>query len=51
MKKKMIQEGLLDKYGKPNENTPSNWLSSYEDYNVQVKTESNEQQVPHKKVF
>lgn len=24
----MIKEGLLDKYGKPNENTPENWRES-----------------------
>ena len=28
-KKAMIQKGLLDKYGKPNENTPKNWVSTY----------------------
>jgi len=38
VKKEMIKQGLLDKYGKPNENTPKNWSSSYVDYNV--KTES-----------
>merc|ERR1739844_386529 len=38
VKKDMIKQGLLDKYGKPNENTPKNWSSSYVDYNV--KTES-----------
>jgi len=38
VKKDMIKQGLLDKYGKPNENTPSNWRSSYVDYNI--KTES-----------
>jgi len=38
VKKEMIKQGLLDKYGKPNENTPKNWTSSYVDYNV--KTES-----------
>jgi len=38
IKKDMIKQGLLDKYGKPNENTPKNWTSSYVDYNV--KTES-----------
>lgn len=26
MKKKMVAEGLLDKHGKPNEKTPSEWL-------------------------
>jgi len=34
IKKNMIKEGKLDKYGKPNENTPANWKSSYEDYSV-----------------
>merc|ERR1712025_354879 len=38
VKKEMIKQGQLDKYGKPNENTPKNWTSSYVDYNV--KTES-----------
>ena len=34
IKKDMIKKGMLDKYGKPNENTPTNWKSSYEDYSV-----------------
>ena len=34
VKKDMIKKGMLDKYGKPNENTPANWKSSYEDYSV-----------------
>merc|ERR1719330_2249345 len=34
VKKEMIKQGLLDKFGKPNENTPKNWTSSYVDYNV-----------------
>ena len=38
IKKDMIKKGQLDKYGKPNENTPTNWRDSYIDYNV--KTES-----------
>lgn len=25
----MIKEGLLDKYGKPNENTPENWRQTF----------------------
>ncbi|XP_040574475.1 H/ACA ribonucleoprotein complex subunit 4 [Lepeophtheirus salmonis] len=33
-KKEMIKSGKLDKYGKPNENTPANWKPSYEDYNI-----------------
>ncbi|CAH1389442.1 unnamed protein product [Nezara viridula] len=32
MKKQLIKQGLLDKYGKPNENTPSEWLKGYVDY-------------------
>lgn len=31
-KKIMVAKGLLDKYGKPNENTPKEWLNSYIDY-------------------
>merc|ERR1719507_897781 len=34
IKKDMIKAGQLDKYGKPNENTPKNWTSSYVNYNV-----------------
>ncbi|XP_043253621.1 H/ACA ribonucleoprotein complex subunit 4 [Colletes gigas] len=42
VKKRMIIEGKLDKYGKPNENTPADWLTSYADYStVTVKTEEN----------
>lgn len=36
IKKDMIKKGLLDKYGKPNENTPGDWRNSYIDYNVKV---------------
>merc|ERR1719431_815664 len=36
VKKEMIKSGQLDKYGKPNENTPKNWSSSYVDYNVKT---------------
>ncbi|KAJ4442134.1 H/ACA ribonucleoprotein complex subunit 4, partial [Periplaneta americana] len=32
MKKTMIKEGLLDKYGKPNDKTPTEWLTSYVDF-------------------
>eukprot|EP01115_Flamella_aegyptia_P009036 TRINITY_DN380_c2_g1_i1.p1 TRINITY_DN380_c2_g1~~TRINITY_DN380_c2_g1_i1.p1 ORF type:complete len:480 (+),score=254.23 TRINITY_DN380_c2_g1_i1:72-1511(+) len=32
-KKNMIKEGKLDKYGRPNESTPSDWLKNYVDYN------------------
>jgi H/ACA ribonucleoprotein complex subunit 4 len=39
VKKDMIKKGELDKYGKPNENTPGGWKNSYEDYGV-VKKEA-----------
>lgn len=32
-KKELIASGKLDKYGKPNENTPKEWLTGYVDYN------------------
>lgn len=41
LKKKMILEGKLDKHGKPNENTPSDWLSGYKDYTQVQDTEAN----------
>lgn len=34
MKKSLIKNGKLDKYGKPNENTPAEWLTGYVDYGV-----------------
>ena len=33
-KKSLIQEGKLDKRGKPNANTPTDFLSSYKDYSM-----------------
>lgn len=39
-KKAMIKDGSLDKYGKPNENTPAKWLQNYTDYNNPMKSES-----------
>jgi len=33
VKKAMIANGKLDKYGKPNENTPANWSKEYVDVN------------------
>ncbi|XP_053987398.1 H/ACA ribonucleoprotein complex subunit 4 [Hylaeus anthracinus] len=42
VKKRMIIEGKLDKYGKPNENTPADWLTNYTDYTaVSIKSEEN----------
>ena len=34
MKKNMVKQGLLDQYGKPNDKTPKDWLTSYVDFNV-----------------
>lgn len=31
LKKSMIKQGLLDQYGKPNDKTPKDWLTSYVD--------------------
>ncbi|CAH2062350.1 unnamed protein product, partial [Iphiclides podalirius] len=41
-KKQLIQQGKLDKYGKPNENTPSEWLNSYVDFKVKKECEMGE---------
>lgn len=38
-KKMLIQQGKLDKFGKPNENTPKEWLTSYVDHKKSVKKE------------
>lgn len=32
----MIKDGKLDKYGRKNESTPSDWLSAYTDYKAQA---------------
>lgn len=32
MKKKLIKDGKLDKYGRANDNTPKDWSTSYVDY-------------------
>lgn len=37
-KKRMITEGKLDKHGKPNENTPTEWLHDYTDYTATSST-------------
>jgi len=36
IKKGMIKDGLLDKYGKANENTPKGWTNSYVDFNIKT---------------
>lgn len=42
VKKSMVKQGLLDQYGKPNDKTPKDWLTSYVDLN-NVKKEKVEQ--------
>ncbi|RMZ78600.1 hypothetical protein DV738_g3758, partial [Chaetothyriales sp. CBS 135597] len=37
-KKKMKSTGKLDKYGRPNEQTPATWTSEYTDYNAAAPT-------------
>ncbi|NXX98707.1 DKC1 protein, partial [Centropus bengalensis] len=39
-KKMMIQKGLLDKHGKPNESTPDSWKNEYVDYRDASKKEA-----------
>lgn len=41
-KKMLIQQGKLDKFGKPNENTPSEWLNSYVDYRPKKEADNGE---------
>lgn len=48
-KKIMIAKGLLDKYGKPNENTPKEWLNSYIDYAATKAEGAKEQEEVHVK--
>jgi H/ACA ribonucleoprotein complex subunit 4 len=49
IKKGMIKQGLLDKHGKPNENTPRDWKSSYVDYSA-IKKENGDISVPDSSV-
>jgi len=35
-KKILIAQGVLDKYGKPNEKTPERWLKEYVDYTINL---------------
>lgn len=39
-KKTLIGAGKLDKFGRPNENTPKEWLNSYVEYNVKKPSEN-----------
>merc|ERR1712008_305201 len=48
IKKEMIKSGHLDKYGKPNENTPKTWTSSYVDFNLKTEAVKNEETVEEK---
>lgn len=41
-KKGLIAAGQLDKFGRPNENTPKEFLTSYVDYRIQPKKEPGE---------
>lgn len=36
-KKALIAAGKLDKFGRPNENTPKEWLTGFVDYNAKKK--------------
>lgn len=38
-KKALISSGQLDKFGRPNENTPKEWLTSFVDYRTNGKVE------------
>ncbi|XP_077139556.1 H/ACA ribonucleoprotein complex subunit DKC1 isoform X1 [Ranitomeya variabilis] len=49
-KKMMIQKGMLDKHGKPNENTPAGWSQGYVDYSsAQKKVAAAEVETPAKR--
>jgi H/ACA ribonucleoprotein complex subunit 4 len=34
VKKALIADGKLDKFGRPNESTPAKWLTDYKDYSA-----------------
>ncbi|KAK0417211.1 hypothetical protein QR680_012883 [Steinernema hermaphroditum] len=38
----LIDSKLLDKYGRPNENTPEGWVSAYHDYSAKVEVKKEE---------
>ena len=45
VKKQMIKDGMLDKYGRPNENTPKEWTKGYKDLStVKITNELVEEQ-------
>nr|XP_033801405.1 H/ACA ribonucleoprotein complex subunit DKC1 isoform X2 [Geotrypetes seraphini] len=45
-KKMMIQAGLLNKHGKPNESTPESWKQDYVDYSNSKKEAAKKEAVP-----
>jgi len=45
-KKTMIKDGKLDKYGKPNENTPTGWKAGYTDFNLKTEAAATEATKP-----
>ncbi|KFM78173.1 H/ACA ribonucleoprotein complex subunit 4, partial [Stegodyphus mimosarum] len=49
LKKKMIQEGLLDKYGNPNEKTPADWSEIFKDGIVKTEPTSPAPQIKKEK--
>ncbi|XP_035212582.1 H/ACA ribonucleoprotein complex subunit CBF5-like [Stegodyphus dumicola] len=49
LKKKMIQEGLLDKYGNPNEKTPADWSEIFKDGIVKTEPTSPTPQIKKEK--
>ncbi|XP_055372868.1 H/ACA ribonucleoprotein complex subunit 4 isoform X1 [Condylostylus longicornis] len=48
-KKALIAAGKLDKYGRPNENTPKEWLTGYVDYNKSQKERTSEPSIENEK--
>lgn len=50
MKKKLISQNKLDKYGKPNDNTPKAWLQGFVDLSAAAPAPAAEEKVSGKKV-
>ena len=47
-KKKMKADGKLDKYGRPNENTPAKWNNEYKDFNDSMQQDGLEKPLAEK---
>lgn len=47
-KKALIAAGKLDKFGRPNENTPKEWLTGFVDYNAKKPAAAVAPQTPEK---